>query len=147
MTKLILRPSHPRFINRLPYLGSVTMPLMKTAFTTDEMPDTFSLMHAAANITENEKQFEIDLAVPGFSKEDITVDCDSHTLKVSGVKHQEDKDIKYHIRQFGFSSFSRAFRMPETADMEQVNANYADGILKITIAKLQKPEPRKIEVK
>lgn len=147
MTKLILRPNHPRYVNRLPYLGSVTLPMMKTAFTAEEMPDHFKVMRPAANITENEKEFQIELAVPGFSRETITIDNESNILNVKGTVSENQSEHEYHLRQFGISSFARSFRMPENADMESVEAIYSNGILKIVIAKVQKPEPRKIEIK
>jgi HSP20 family protein len=147
MTKLILRPSHPRYVNRLPYLGSVTLPIMKTAFTAEDMPDHFRAMRPAANITENEKEFQIELAVPGYSREAITINNESNVLNVKGAVTENQSEQKYHLRQFGISSFARSFRMPENADMDSVEAIYNNGILKIVIAKVQKPEPRKIEIK
>jgi HSP20 family protein len=147
MTKLILGPSHPRYVNRLPYLGSVTLPLMKTAFSAEEMPDHFRFMRPPANITESEKEFHIELAVPGFSREAISINNESNVLNVKGAGIDNQSEQKYHLRQFGISSFARSFRMPENAYMDSVEAIYNNGILKIVIAKVQKPEPRKIEIK
>jgi HSP20 family protein len=105
----------------------------------------------AVNIAENDNQFEVELAVPGLSKEDIKINLDKNVLSVSADKKTEttDETKKYTKREYSFSSFSRSFTLPESADHSKIEADYTAGILKLTIAKKEeaKFQSREIAVK
>jgi HSP20 family protein len=90
-----------------------------------------------ANISENEKEFKIELAVPGFKKDDIKIDLDGNVLTISANQKEEQKEENEHYtrKEFSYSSFSRAFTLPESADIGKIEAKYNDGILNLTIAK------------
>ena len=70
----------------------------------------------AVNIKENEDSFEILLAAPGLNKEDFSIEIDENILKISSEfkQNEEVKDEKFSRREFNFSSFKRAFTLPET---------------------------------
>ena len=89
------------------------------------------------NVKENEKNFEIDLAAPGLSKKDFKVTADDGILTISSEKKEEGekKENGYTRREFSYSSFSRSFVLPETANSEDVKASYEDGVLRLQIAK------------
>jgi HSP20 family protein len=93
----------------------------------------------AVNIRENEKDYEVELAVPGYDKKDFEISVDNGLLTVSGEKREETekKDDNYTRREFGFSSFSRSFNLPTNINEENIDAKYADGVLKLIIAKKQ----------
>jgi HSP20 family protein len=93
----------------------------------------------AVNIKENEKNYEVELAVPGYDKKDFEISIDNGLLTVSGEKTEvaEKKEDNYTRREFGFSSFSRSFNLPSNSNEEHIQANYADGVLKLTIEKKQ----------
>ncbi len=93
----------------------------------------------AVNIKENEKNYEVELAVPGYDKKDFEISIDNGVLTVSGEKREETekKEDNYTRREFGFSSFSRSFNLPTNINEENIDAKYADGVLKLTIAKKQ----------
>ncbi|MES2379031.1 MAG: Hsp20/alpha crystallin family protein [Bacteroidota bacterium] len=105
----------------------------------------------AVNIAENDNQFEVELAVPGLNKEDIKINLDKNVLSVSADKKTEttDETKKYTKREYSFSSFSRSFTLPESADHSKIEADYTAGILKLTIAKKEeaKFQSREIAVK
>jgi HSP20 family protein len=105
----------------------------------------------AVNIIESENGFDIELAVPGMKKEDFKINVDKNLLTVSAeVKKEEaEKGKTYSKKEFGFSSFSRSFTLPETVDQNNIEAAYTDGILKLTVAKKEeaKLQPREIAVK
>ncbi|MGF7080580.1 Hsp20/alpha crystallin family protein [Mucilaginibacter sp. UYCu711] len=105
----------------------------------------------AVNIAENDNQFEVELAVPGLSKADIKISLDKNVLSVSADKKTEttDETKKYTKREYSFSSFSRSFTLPESADQSKIEADYTAGILKLTIAKKEeaKFQSREIAVK
>ncbi|MDB5004102.1 MAG: hspA [Mucilaginibacter sp.] len=105
----------------------------------------------AVNIAETDAQFEIELAVPGLSKEDIKINLDKNVLSVAADKKTEtvDENKKYTKREYSFNSFSRSFTLPESADHSKIEADYTAGILKLTVAKKEeaKFQSREIAVK
>jgi len=106
----------------------------------------------AVNIKENEKDFELELAVPGRKKDDFNIEIDNNILTVSSEIKTEDEvyEDNYTRREFGFSSFKRAFTLPETIDEDKIKADYVDGLLRFTLPKKKEalPKPKRmIELK
>lgn len=105
----------------------------------------------AVNLGESEDHFHIELAAPGLKKEDFKLNLERNTLSVSVAANpeQQDDQKQYSKREFGYGSFVRSFTLPDSADHSQIDANYTDGILHITIAKREeaKAVSRKIEIK
>ncbi|MBA2612036.1 MAG: Hsp20/alpha crystallin family protein [Bacteroidetes bacterium] len=91
----------------------------------------------SVNIKERAEDFKIDLAVPGMDKKDFKVEVDNGVLTVSGERTEEksEENEKLTRREFHYGSFKRAFTLPETADVEKINANYKDGLLSLTVGK------------
>lgn len=91
----------------------------------------------AVNIKENEKDYEVELAVPGYDKKDFNISVEDGLLTVSAEKRleKEKEDGNYRRREFGFSSFSRSFSLPTNSNENGINASYKDGVLILTIAK------------
>lgn len=108
----------------------------------------------AANIVENNKEFRVELSVPGFDKEDFKIEVEKNVLVISANKeaNKEEKDENEKVirREFSSSSFSRSFVLPENIDTDNISAQQKDGVLKISLPKQnQAPEDRvkKIEIK
>ncbi|NDV96046.1 Hsp20/alpha crystallin family protein [Dysgonomonas sp. 521] len=108
----------------------------------------------ATNVSENEKAFNIELSVPGFKKEDIKIEIEKNVLKISAqneVKSEEkDENEKVLRQEFRTSSFSRSFTIPENVDTENIVAAQKDGVLQVTLPKLDKAledKVKKIEIK
>jgi HSP20 family protein len=93
----------------------------------------------AVNIKENEKNYEVELAVPGYDKKDFSISIDNGLLTVSADKREEKetKEDNYTRREFGFRSFSRSFNLPTNTNEEGIDAKYTDGVLKLTIEKVK----------
>lgn len=105
----------------------------------------------AVNIAETENQFHIELAVPGLSKEDFKINLDKNVLSVSAEKKAENtEDGKFYSKkEYAYNSFVRSFTLPESADSANIEAEYADGILKLNVAKKEeaKTQNREIAIK
>lgn len=108
----------------------------------------------AANIVENKNEFRVELSVPGFKKEEFDIEVEKNVLIISAKqeskKEEKDKEERFIREEFRSSSFSRSFVLPNSVDMEQISAQYNDGVLKLSIPKLnQTPEDkiRRIEIK
>ena len=101
------------------------------------------------DIREDRESVTLDATVPGLSKEDVSIDYEDGHLKISADKQIREGDDFIH-REIHRSAFSRWFSVDEEVyEVNNINANLADGILSITIPKKEeavKPLPRKIEV-
>ncbi len=92
----------------------------------------------AANVREDEKSYTIELALPGFSKDEISISFEEEVLTVTaGRQPKEDvKGPKYTWNEFGYKSkYERSFQLPETVDSEAIGANFENGILLVTLPK------------
>lgn len=98
----------------------------------------------AVNVKENEKNFELEVAAPGMKKEEFKIELDNNILGISSAHKSEnvEEKKKYTRREFSYRSFNRTFTLPDNVDVENIKANYADGVLKIEIPK--KTEEKKV---
>ncbi len=100
----------------------------------------------AANITENEGDFQLELAVPGMNKEDFKIDVENNLLTVSSEKQTQNEENEKNItrKEFVYGCFSRSFTLPKSVDTDNINATYKNGILQVV---LPKREEEKTKVK
>ena len=94
----------------------------------------------ALNISEKKDKFEIEIAVPGFSKEDFDVTMDEGMLTISANKEEESEEKKesYLRREFSSQSFTRTLSLPDNVDEnKEVKASFKDGVLKLDLAKME----------
>lgn len=95
------------------------------------------VMMPAVNIKDNGTSFTVELAAPGYKKEDLNVNVKDGMLTISSQKKEEheEKGKGYTRREFSSSSFSRSFSLPKSVDTKSVDASFKDGVLHITLAK------------
>jgi len=91
----------------------------------------------SVNISDEDKAFEVTVAVPGLDKKDIKVEVQDGYLKVSSEKQyeKEEKEKNWMRREFGYASFQRIFQLPQSADPDKVQAEMKNGILNIRLGK------------
>ena len=96
----------------------------------------------AVNIKENEKGYSLELAAPGYRKEDLKIDLEEKLLTLSAelkngeVKTEgEGETEKYTRKEFNYKSFKRSFTLPETVDVNGIEAEYVNGILSVLLPK------------
>lgn len=96
----------------------------------------------ATNVMEIQDAFRIEMAVPGFSKKEISISVEKNILKVSSEREQakNEEGTAYTRREFGFDNFCRSFELPETVDQENIRADFKNGILTLNL-------PKNVEVK
>ena len=103
------------------------------------------------NIKEDDKSYYVEAELPGVKKEDMEISVKEGNLTLKGEKKtfKEDKKEDYHRIERSYGSFFRKIPLSADCDTEQVNANYADGLLTVTIAKKKTKESgsRKINIK
>ncbi len=92
----------------------------------------------AANVREDEKNYTIELALPGFTKDEISISFEEEVLTVTAGRQpkEEVKGPKYTWNEFGYKSkYERSFQLPETVDADQINAKFENGILNVILPK------------
>lgn len=103
----------------------------------------------AINVIENEKDYKVEVAAPGMSKEDFNISLgDNNELVISMEKKNEsgekDKDGKRYLRrEFSYSKFQQAFDLPDNVDVEKINASMNNGVLTIELPKVAVEEKTK----
>ena len=97
------------------------------------------------NVIDNDNDIIIEAAVPGMSKEDITLNVKDDVLTISGKSNQNDKytNGSFLRREIKKSRFERSFALGENLNKEAITASCNSGILVLTLPKLQ-PEDKKV---
>lgn len=93
----------------------------------------------AVNIKENEKNYTLELAVPGMDKKDLKIDINEDVLTISSeTKNEtEEENDGYKRKEFSYSSFCRSFYIPDNVNKDKIGASYKDGILTVEIPKME----------
>lgn len=99
----------------------------------------------AVNIREDEKNYSLELAIPGINKNDLKIDMKDDILTISSEtkSESEEENDGYKRKEFSYSSFCRNFYIPENVNTDKIGASYKDGVLRIELPKL-KEEKNKI---
>jgi len=92
-----------------------------------------------ANISENEKEFRIDLSAPGLKRDDFNIEVEDGAVVISCEKKTEKEEEKenYHRKEFSYNSFMRRFDLPENINEDKINAKYDNGMLSLVIPKTE----------
>lgn len=101
----------------------------------------------AVNIKESENEFQIEVAAPGYGKDDFNVSIENNVLTISSKKEfsneEENKNDGYKRREFCYNSFERSFTVDEkTVDSEKIKAKYENGILSLLLPKREEVKPK-----
>lgn len=104
----------------------------------------FKKNHPSVNIVKTDTGVSLEMAIPGYGKEDVEVSVEKNTLTVSCKK--EDRKQEFSRKEFSYNSFSRSFTLSEELDVNSIKSSMNNGILVITINKLN-PEVAKNEKK
>ena len=102
------------------------------------------------NIKENEKEFVIEIAIPGKNNTDFNIEIENRSLLISTNNENENSNYTYSRRDFDFSKFEKTFDLPISVDNNKVNSYYRNGVLAINLPKrkeFQNSAKQVIEVK
>lgn len=94
----------------------------------------------ATNIREMDKEFLVELAVPGLKKEDFHIDVENNMLEIKVERKSEtsEEKEKYTRREYDYTAFYRAFTLPDFVITDKINAEYRNGVLSIHLPKSEK---------
>lgn len=116
--------------------------LMSDFFDTDRFfgKDWFAASKMpAVNIEENNTFFKIEVAAPGMHKDDFHIEIINGILTISAEAkdEKEEKGKNYTRKEFSFESFKRSFTLPDNVKDENIEAEYKDGLLLLTLPKME----------
>lgn len=100
------------------------------------------------DMVETNDNYVIRLDLPGMKKEDLHINLQDRQLSVSGERHHEkqNKDSEFVRVERSFGRFYRSFTLPRTVKESGIKADYANGVLTITVPKAEESKPRQIKV-
>ena len=107
----------------------------------------------AINVKENNKEYDLELAAPGATKEDFKVNLDNDGNLVIKMEHKDDKKDEnkkehYLRREFSYSNYEQALTLPDDVEKDKIEAKVENGVLHVTLPRAAKAEKetRRIEV-
>lgn len=123
-------------------------------FDTDFMPRV-SATAPAINVKESEKDYTVELAAPGLTKDDFNVNIDNDGnlhIKIENKSNKKDEDKKSHYlrREFSYSEYEQTLLLPDDVEKDKIAASVNHGVLTVELPKLVKAEEktaRQIEIK
>ena len=101
------------------------------------------------NLSETDEAFELSFDLPGLNPDDVNVELREGALWITGKRQAESEDEgkKWHRVERMYGEFRRVVRLGDDVDPENIEAEYTDGVLHVSVSKLAKAQPKKIEIK
>lgn len=100
------------------------------------------------DIFERDGKFIVRASVPGISPENLDVQVEDNVLTIRGeISHEyEGEDVKVYRREVSYGSFARSIRLPENLNFEKVDAEFSNGLVTISIPRLEEVKPKALKV-
>lgn len=120
---------------------------------TNRVTNVFFRNTPLVNIHEQDDAFEIQLAVPGIPKDQISLDIKDDQLIIGARKPEGGNTVPetiYHRKEYDFSAFKKVFNLNEEINQQAINASLVDGVLTVTLDKKEEAKaipPRTISIK
>lgn len=118
---------------------------------TDVLDSDFGRKSPLTNIIENKNAFIIEIAAPGLTKNDFTINVEKDQLIISAeVTSEDNTETKaYKKREFNYTSFKKSFHLNKVIDYNKIGAKYENGILSVTLEKKEEEKeqaPKQIKI-
>ena len=151
MTKIFVKPNHLNRDEFLTPFDAIFDQLMNKQFPTFQEETGVSFSKGAypkVNVYEYDDKIGIVAEIPGLDKKNVSVEVEDQVLTISGDKHGfDDSGGKCITRELKQSSFKRSFNLGEHLDGDDVSASFKDGMLSISVPKIEPEKPKKKFVK
>ncbi len=101
------------------------------------------------DVSQSDSNYHIEAELPGMKLKDVEVQVNGNVLSITAKKeaNTEQKDKNYYIQERYIGSLQRSISLPNSADIENINAKLQDGVLHLTIPKKEQAITKKIEIK
>ena len=102
----------------------------------------------AMDLVEKDDHLELRADLPGMSEDDVNVEIRDRVLTISGERKDEQEETREGYRRIerAFGRFSRSITLPDGIDPNEVEANFDNGVLVVTIPKPKEAEPKRVEI-
>lgn len=102
----------------------------------------------ACDFKDTGKEYVINFDIPGIKREDVKIEMENNRLTVSGQRNvwRDEKDARYLLSESCSGCFIRSFSLPNLVDESRVDAHYADGVLTITVPKIEASKAKQIKI-
>jgi HSP20 family protein len=114
-----------------------------------EEPWSLSTWTPACDIYETDGEIIVKAELPEIKKEDVKVTLENNVLTIHGERKLEEKTEKenYHRVERRYGEFLRSFTLPTFVDPNKINAEFKDGMLRVTLQKREEAKPKQVEIK
>jgi HSP20 family protein len=103
-----------------------------------------------ADLSETDSNYELQIDLPGMKKDDIAVDLSGEILTISGERSDEHQDERkgYYFSERSYGSVRRSFRVPASVKIDDIRAEFKDGVLTLTMPKTDEAQKsaRRIDI-
>lgn len=107
----------------------------------DLMPTT-NTATPTYDVIEKDNEYVLDLILPGFKKEDVSINVEDDVLTVEGERKVQEK-TKYNRKGSFYGQFKKSFTLPENVLVDNIDASFKDGILSVSVPKNEKSKLNK----
>ena len=103
----------------------------------------------ALDVHESDDDVTVKAAIPGVKPEDISISLTGDTLTIKGDTHEEKEKTEgsYHMRERRYGAFERSISLPRKVDADKANADFENGVLTLTLPKVEEVKPKAITIK
>jgi HSP20 family protein len=117
-------------------------------FQTQDTGSVTSSWLPPCDVFEDKNAVKIVAEIPGVNAEDVKISLENNLLTLRGEKRQqaEEQTERVHRYERSYGVFERSFSLPTSVDPDKIDAQYAHGVLTITIPKAERARPREIPV-
>jgi len=92
-----------------------------------------NVFEPAVNVIENKEVYELQLAIPGYSKDEVKISVENTTLTISAEFESKEEPTTYSRREFVKTTFERSFTLPRSIDTDKIEATFENGILNVKL--------------
>lgn len=104
----------------------------------------------AVDVLETADSIVVTCELPGMTAEDVEISLENNVLTIQGEKKEarteEDRDRRYHLWERTYGAFQRSFTLPRTVDADKISAEFANGVLTVTLPKTAEAKGRRIQI-
>ncbi|MDX1609727.1 MAG: Hsp20/alpha crystallin family protein [Halofilum sp. (in: g-proteobacteria)] len=125
-------------------------PLMREPWDLLEWPLGRAAAFAQSDLSEKDDAYELQVDLPGLTKDDVAVDYANGVITISGERSDEHEDERkgYYVSERSYGAFKRSFRVPDDVQADDIDARFDHGVLTVKLPKSEEArrDHRKIEV-
>jgi len=112
----------------------------------DWEPETSQL---ALDVSETEGEYMVKASIPGINPDDLDITFTGKTLTIKGEYKEEEtkEDVRYHMRERRFGSFTRSVTLPASVEADHIEARYEADVLTLRLPKTEDVKPKRIAIR